>query len=89
MKALPTGLVRLCNRLAAEEMKAQTWRLGQVLRDEYLRRLTEGEGAADLEIDLQRRVAQAALDQFRLSLAPQRPRRACGTNASQHPALTP
>ena len=87
MKMLPAGLTRLCNRLAAEEMKPQTWKLGQALRDEYQRRLTEGEGTTDLEADLNRRVAQAALEQFRLTFAPQHARRASGSNASR--SLTP
>lgn len=85
MKTLPSALARLCNRVAAEEMKAQTWKLGQVLRHEYEGRLATGEGVADLEADLNRRVAQAALEQFRLTIAPQRARRAPGSNASRHP----
>ena len=85
MKTLPSALARLCNRLAAEEMKAQTWKLGQSLRDEYQGRLATGERVAELETDLHRRVAQAALEQFRLTIAPQRARRASGSNASRPP----
>lgn len=87
MKTLPSALVRLCNRLAAEEMKAQTWKLGKELRDEYEGRLATGEGAAELEADLHRRVAQAALAQFRFAIAPQRARLASGSNASRPQTL--
>lgn len=88
MKTLPSALAHLCNRLAAEEMKAETWKLGQALREEYRGRLATGEGVAELEADMHRRVAQAALAQFRLTIAPQRARRASESNASRPPTLT-
>lgn len=87
MKNLPNTIARLCNRLAAEQMKAQTWQLGEELRAEYGKRLVEGEGLADLESDLHKRVSQAALEQFRVSLMSTRKLKVPGTNPNQHPGF--
>lgn len=85
MKTLPAALSRLCNRLAAEELKAHTWRRGQALRDETIQRLADGASLPELEIELQRRVASAALEQVRLTVAPKHARSASGLNASRSP----
>jgi len=59
---LPASLSRLCNRLAAEQTKAYTWRLGIELRQEYQKRLGAGETIAELESDIQVRVLQATYE---------------------------
>jgi hypothetical protein len=71
---LPASLSRLCNRLAAEQTKAQTWRLGLELRQEYQKRLGAGESIADLERDVRDRVLHAAQEQLQQSAQPARDR---------------
>lgn len=73
---LPSSFTRLCNRLAAEQTKAHTWRLGMELRQEYQKRLGAGETIAELEADIQARALQAAHEQLRLSVQPARDRMA-------------
>jgi hypothetical protein len=68
-KQLPPSLAKLCNRLAAERTKAEIWRLGQQLRQEYVKRLRGGESLAELEADIQVQVLQAAQDQILANIA--------------------
>jgi len=63
-KSLPSSMVHLCNRLASEQVKVQTWELCRQLREEYAERLAGGESMGELEADIQVRVLQAAQDQF-------------------------
>lgn len=71
-KSLPPSMVRLCNRLAAEEVKVQTWELCRKLREEYAERLAGGESMAELEADIQVRVLQAAQEQFNRTMPPKK-----------------
>lgn len=89
MKKLSNTLARLCNRLAAEEMKSTTWRLGQALRDEYLRRIAAGESIACLEADLHQRLARSAVAQFQLRVVSQPEASVERRNVSQPSSLQP
>ena len=71
---LPSSLTRLCNRLAAEQTKAHSWRLGMELRQEYQKRLGAGETITELEGDIQMRVLQATREQLQLSIQTARDR---------------
>lgn len=67
---IPAGLAKACNRLAAEQSKATTWKMGQDLRNEYSRRLSRGETLAELEADIYARLLQAAREQLYQSVSP-------------------
>lgn len=67
MKTMPTALARLCNRLACERMKAQTWVLGQQIRAEYEQRLNAGESREALEAELHRQTVAAVSQQWKAS----------------------
>lgn len=67
---LPASLSKLCNRLAAEQAKATTWLLCRQLREEYQKRLGEGETMDALETEIHARMLQAAREHIRFSMAP-------------------
>lgn len=82
---LPNSLSKLCNRLAAEQTKATTWLLCRELREQYQKRLGDGESMDVLEADIHARLTQAAREQFQISMAPAKNAPA----RSFHPSLRP
>lgn len=82
---IPAALAKACNRLAAEQSKATTWKMGQDLRNEYSRRLGAGETLADLEADIHARLLQAAHEQFRMSMVPAKTVPVRSPHASRRP----
>lgn len=82
---LPASLSKLCNRLAAEQAKATTWLLCRELRDDYQKRLGDGETMDALESDIHARMLQAAHQQFRMSIVPAKPAPARPLHPSRRP----